>query len=48
MDHQESSVGEVCGGILSLMEGKEGVEYGLKGTEEVMGLSLTIHAADVP
>ena len=26
----------------------EGVEYGLKGTEEDMGLLLTIHAANVP
>ena len=36
------------GGILSLMEGSEGVQYSLKTTEEVTGLSLIIHAADVP
>ena len=35
------------GGILSLMEDTEGVEYSLKGTEEDMGLLLTIHAAEV-
>ena len=39
---------EVWGGIPALMEGADGVQYGSKVTEEVMGLLLTIHDADVP
>ena len=39
---------DVGGGSVALMEGAEGVQYGLKVTEEVTGLLLTIHAADVP
>ena len=39
---------EVGGGTVALMEGAEGVQYGSKATEEVTGLLLTIHAADVP
>ncbi len=38
----------VGGGIVALIEGAEGVQYGSKATEEVTGLLLTIHAADVP
>ena len=33
---------------MASMEGAEGVQYGLKTTEEVTGLLLTIHATDVP
>ena len=39
---------EVWGGISSLIEGAEGVQYGWNVTEEVTGLLLTIHAAEVP